>query len=64
MNSAELLVDALGWIRGSYTRSSTTSGPINWPPSGPQANSIAWSVWHPTRIQDDYLADGAQTEQV
>jgi hypothetical protein len=50
MSSAELLVDALGWIRGSYTRSSTASRPSNWPLSEPQANSIAWSVWHPTRI--------------
>jgi hypothetical protein len=46
MSSAELLVDALGWIRGS----STASRPSNWPLSEPQANSIAWSVWHPTRI--------------
>jgi hypothetical protein len=27
MSSAELLVDALGWIRGSYTRSLTASRP-------------------------------------
>jgi hypothetical protein len=29
-----------------------------------QANSIAWLVWHLTRIQDDHVADAAQTEQV
>ena len=28
------------------------------------ANSIAWLVWHLTRIQDDHVADVAQTEQV
>jgi hypothetical protein len=29
-----------------------------------KANSIAWLVWHLTRIQDDHLADAAQAEQV
>lgn len=28
------------------------------------ANSIAWLVWHLTRIQDDHLADLAGSEQV
>jgi hypothetical protein len=27
-------------------------------------NSIAWLVWHLTRIQDDHVADVADTEQV
>jgi uncharacterized damage-inducible protein DinB len=29
-----------------------------------EANSIAWLVWHLTRIQDDHVADVAGTEQV
>lgn len=28
------------------------------------ANSIAWLVWHLTRIQDDHIADAAGTEQL
>ena len=28
------------------------------------ANSIAWLVWHLTRVQDDHIADAAGTEQV
>ena len=28
----------------------------------PQANSIAWLVWHLTRIQDDHVADAAGSE--
>jgi uncharacterized damage-inducible protein DinB len=28
------------------------------------ANSIAWLVWHLTRVQDDHLADAAGTVQV
>ncbi|HZT97682.1 MAG TPA: DUF664 domain-containing protein [Chloroflexota bacterium] len=30
----------------------------------PEANSIAWLVWHLTRIQDDHIAGVAGTEQV
>jgi uncharacterized damage-inducible protein DinB len=28
------------------------------------ANSIAWLVWHLTRVQDDHLADAGEYEQV
>ncbi|MEU2031343.1 mycothiol transferase [Nocardia amamiensis] len=30
----------------------------------PEANSIAWLVWHLTRVQDDHVADVAGIEQV
>ncbi len=30
----------------------------------PEANSIAWLVWHLTRIQDDHVAEVAGSEQV
>jgi hypothetical protein len=30
----------------------------------PDANSIAWLVWHLTRVQDDHVADVAGAEQV
>lgn len=30
----------------------------------PDANSIAWLVWHLARVQDDHVADVAGTEQV
>jgi hypothetical protein len=30
----------------------------------PAANSIAWLVWHLTRIQDDHVADAAGLEQI
>lgn len=29
-----------------------------------EANSVAWLVWHLTRVQDDHVADVAGTEQV
>ncbi|MFJ9030017.1 DUF664 domain-containing protein [Streptomyces sp. NPDC102274] len=28
------------------------------------ANSIAWLIWHLTRVQDDHIADAAGTEEV
>ncbi|MFE7467167.1 DUF664 domain-containing protein [Streptomyces sp. NPDC057499] len=31
---------------------------------GGEANSIAWLVWHLTRVQDDHVADAAGIEQV
>ena len=30
----------------------------------PDANSIAWLVWHLTRVQDDHVADAAGLDQV
>jgi uncharacterized damage-inducible protein DinB len=30
----------------------------------PEANSIAWLVWHLARVQDDHVAEVAGTEQV
>ncbi|MFC0681696.1 DUF664 domain-containing protein [Lysobacter korlensis] len=30
----------------------------------PEANSIAWLIWHLARIQDDHVADVADAEQV
>ena len=30
----------------------------------PQANTIAWLVWHLTRVQDDHVSEVAGTEQV
>ena len=31
---------------------------------GPEANSIAWLVWHLTRVQDDHVSEVAGVEQV
>lgn len=30
----------------------------------PEANTIAWLVWHLTRVQDDHVSEAAGTEQV
>ena len=31
---------------------------------GPEANTIAWLAWHLVRVQDDHVADVADSEQV
>ena len=65
MTSAELLVDAVGRIRGVVHRvvDGLTPEQLSFPVD-PEANSIAWLVWHLTRIQDDHVADVAPAEQV
>ena len=65
MTSAELLVDAFGRIREVVHRvvGGLTPEQLSFRVD-PEANSIAWLVWHLTRIQDDHLADAAQAEQV
>ena len=65
MTSAELLVDALGRIREIVHRvvEGLTAEQLSFRVD-PGANSIAWLVWHLTRIQDDHVADVAGAEQV
>ena len=65
MTSAQLLADAFGRIQGVVQR---TVGGLT-PEQlafrvDDDANSIAWLVWHLTRIQDDHIADVAGTRQV
>ncbi|HUZ34726.1 MAG TPA: DUF664 domain-containing protein, partial [Streptosporangiaceae bacterium] len=65
MTSAQLLVDAFGRVRDtvhSAVRGLTPEQLAFRVDS--EANSIAWLVWHLTRIQDDHIAGVAQTEQV
>jgi Protein of unknown function (DUF664) len=65
MTSAELLVDAVGRIREIVHRVVDGLMPEQLAfRLDPEANSIAWLVWHLTRIQDDHLADAFQAEQV
>jgi len=65
MTSAELLVDAFGRIREVVHRvvDGLTPEQLAFRVDS-EANSIAWLVWHLTRIQDDHVAGVAQLEQV
>jgi uncharacterized damage-inducible protein DinB len=65
MTSAELLADAFGRIQETVhdvVRGLTPEQLAFRIDS--DANSIAWLVWHLTRIQDDHVSDVALTEQV
>jgi uncharacterized damage-inducible protein DinB len=64
MDVADLLVDAFDRVRGTVlavvdglTEEQLTAR------LDPDANSIAWLVWHLTRVQDDHVSDVAGVEQ-
>lgn len=65
MTPAELLIDAFGRIRSGVqeTVEGLTPDQLVARP-GEGANSIAWLVWHLTRIQDDHIAHVADLDQV
>jgi uncharacterized damage-inducible protein DinB len=62
--TTDLLLDAFDRIAQSVRRTlkdidgETLAGRVD-----PDANSIAWLVWHLTRIQDDHISDVADREQ-
>jgi hypothetical protein len=65
METRDLLVDAFGRIRGVVHQvvDGLTAEQLGFLPD-PEANSIAWLLWHLTRIQDDHVSDVARVEQV
>jgi uncharacterized damage-inducible protein DinB len=65
MTPTELLTDSLARVASSVeavldgiTDEQLTARP------GPDANTIAWLVWHLTRVEDDHVAGVAGHEQV
>jgi hypothetical protein len=65
MEIHRLLVDAFGRIRdATHGAVEGCSGSMLVHRADADANSIAWLVWHLTRIQDDHIAAVAGTEQV
>jgi uncharacterized damage-inducible protein DinB len=64
VTSADLLTDAFDRIRDVVHQAVRDLSPEELAYRvDPHANSIAWLVWHLTRIQDDHVADVAGTEQ-
>ncbi|MGH3448658.1 MAG: mycothiol transferase [Nocardioidaceae bacterium] len=65
MTSADLLNDAFERVRRTVhlAVSDLTPEQLAYRPDA-DANSIAWLVWHLTRIQDDHIADAAGIPQV
>ncbi len=65
MNTAQVLVDAFARIRDGVHAAvdGLAPGQLAQRLDG-RANSIAWLIWHLTRIQDDHLAGAAGADQV
>lgn len=65
MDIGELLSDSLARVGEQVPGVVRGLDPdrLAWRPD-PGSNSIAWLLWHLTRIEDDHIADVAGTEQV
>lgn len=61
----DMVADHFGRIREAVQQltDGLSDEVAGWRPD-PEANSIAWLVWHLTRIQDDHVAGLAGTDQV
>lgn len=65
MSSAEVLVDAFGRVREAvHGAIEGLSGDELAERLDPDANSIAWLVWHLSRVQDDHVSEVAGLGQV
>ncbi|WP_280413796.1 mycothiol transferase [Nocardia carnea] len=58
MNSADMLTDAIERIREVVHEAvdGLDDEALNYRPA-PEANSIAWLIWHLTRVQDEHLSE-------
>lgn len=65
METSDILIEAFGRIRGAVHRAAAglDSAGLAYRPDA-SANSIAWLVWHLTRIEDDHVAEIAERVQV
>jgi uncharacterized damage-inducible protein DinB len=64
VNIAELLTDGFGRVHGVVheTLDGLNADQLAWRVT-PEANSIAWLVWHLTRVQDDHVSEVAGVAQ-
>ncbi|MBT0772296.1 DUF664 domain-containing protein [Kineosporia sp. J2-2] len=65
MNTSELLADAFGRIKElvEQTAEGLTAEQLAYRPAG-TGNSIAWLLWHLTRVQDAQVADVAGSQEI
>ncbi|MFG2602469.1 DUF664 domain-containing protein [Streptomyces sp. NPDC048514] len=65
MHAKDVLIDGYGRIREEVHAALDGLGPdgLHQRPA-PAANSVAWLVWHLTRVQDDHIADAFGLDQV
>lgn len=65
MHARDVLIDAYGRIAELVEDiAGGASDELLTYRADPEANTIAWLLWHLTRVQDDHVADVAGTEQV
>ena len=65
MNCAGLLADAFGRVQEAVHDAVQGLEPEELAARlDAKANSVAWLVWHLTRVQDDHVAEVAGTEQI
>ncbi|MEV6836625.1 DUF664 domain-containing protein [Streptomyces sp. NPDC051133] len=65
MHAKDILIDGFGRIQEEVHAALDGLGPdgLHHRPA-PDANSVAWLVWHLTRVQDDHIADAFDLDQV
>ncbi len=65
MQAPDVLADAFSRVHGSAHAAAADLTPeqLTWR-ADPDANTIAWLLWHLTRVQDDHVAGVAGIEQV
>ncbi|MBX9397329.1 DinB family protein [Streptomyces sp. TRM72054] len=65
MHAKDILTDGYSRIQEEVHAAveGLTADDLNARP-GPAANSIAWLIWHLTRVQDDHIADASGLDQV
>ncbi|MEZ7002957.1 DinB family protein [Streptomyces sp. AD55] len=65
MHAKDILIEGYGRIREEVHAAVEGLGPdaLHARPAG-HANSVAWLVWHLTRVQDDHVADAFGLDQV
>ncbi|GAB3551078.1 DinB family protein [Arthrobacter tumbae] len=71
MSGSDVLVEAFGRIPDAVSRAvdGLDAGQLAYRPvladgSGAPGNSVAWLVWHLTRVQDNHLADAADRDEL
>jgi hypothetical protein len=64
MNVSDLLIDSLDRVHDLVPGilEGLSDDDLAWRPD-PEANTIAWLVWHLTRIEDDHVCDASGQEQ-
>jgi uncharacterized damage-inducible protein DinB len=64
MNVSELLADSLDRVHAQVPGivEGLNEDELAWRPD-PDANSIAWLIWHVSRVEDDHVAEVAGTAQ-